>query len=132
VAIRYSQVRTEARPSKPPGPRQAASRVSWMRVLGVVGGAEDPVAVDLQLVPVGVDKLPERLLVAGPGPGRQVRRHGVPLPSVGSFPPVASTDTARPAIGAVRTAPFPGARVSALPIPHPRRPFDMTRLARSV
>ena len=29
VATRYSQVRTEARSSKPPSPRQAASSVSW-------------------------------------------------------------------------------------------------------
>jgi hypothetical protein len=57
-----------------PEPAPGGQQRLLERVLGVLGGAEDPVAVNLQLVPVRVDKLPERFLVAGPGPGRQVRR----------------------------------------------------------
>ena len=50
------------------------------RVLRVEGRAEDPVAVHLQLAPVGADELAERLLVAGPGPVYQVRAHRTTLP----------------------------------------------------
>ena len=86
VAIRYSQVRIEERPSKPPRPCQAASRVSCSASSASCDRAEDPVAVHLQLAPVGVDELAERLPVPGPGLGDQVRGHRAilaspPLPS---------------------------------------------------
>jgi hypothetical protein len=45
------------------------------RVLRVVGRAEDPVAVHLQLTPVGADEFAERLLVAHPRPVYQLRAH---------------------------------------------------------
>ena len=70
VAIRYSQVRTEARPSNASRPRQAASSVSCTSVLGVLHRAEDPVAVQLQLAPVGVGELAKRLLVSRARPRR--------------------------------------------------------------
>src|SRR4051794_40646220 len=38
-------------------------------VLGVLNGAEDPVAVDLQLPPVGIGELSKRILVTRPGHG---------------------------------------------------------------
>ena len=44
-------------------------------VLGVLHRAENPVAVQLQLAPVGVGELAERLLVARPGARRASRRH---------------------------------------------------------
>ena len=39
-------------------------------VLGVLDRAEDPVAVQLQLAPVGLGELAERLPVASPGTGQ--------------------------------------------------------------
>jgi hypothetical protein len=44
-------------------------------VLGVLQRAEDPVAVDLELVPVGGDQLRERILVAVPRQGQQLSVH---------------------------------------------------------
>jgi hypothetical protein len=41
-------------------------------VLGVLGRAEDAVAVQLQLTPVLLDQLGEGLRVAGLGPGDQI------------------------------------------------------------
>ena len=79
VAIWYSQTRTEERPSNPARPCQAASRVSWSASSASSGRAEDPVAVHLQLAPVGADEFAERLLVAGPGPVYQVRAHRATL-----------------------------------------------------
>jgi len=54
--------------------------VMAQRVLRVLGRAEDPVAVRLQLALVGADEFAERLLVAGPGPVHQVRVHRTTLP----------------------------------------------------
>jgi len=45
------------------------------QVLGIGQGAEDPVAVHLQLAAVRLDELAERLPVAAPCPGQQLRRH---------------------------------------------------------
>jgi hypothetical protein len=45
------------------------------RVLGVGRRAQNPVAVHLQLGPVRVDQLAERVPVSGLCPGKQVRRH---------------------------------------------------------
>ena len=43
-------------------------------VLGVLQGSQDAVAVHLQLVGVALDQVAERVVVAGPSPGDQVRR----------------------------------------------------------
>jgi hypothetical protein len=51
------------------------------RVLGVLGGPEDPVAVQPQFALVGADELAERMLVAGLYPPGQVCRHRAILPS---------------------------------------------------
>ena len=53
--------------------------VMAQRVLRVLGRAEDPVAVRLQLALVGADEFAERLLVAGPGPFHQLRAHQITL-----------------------------------------------------
>ena len=55
----------------PPGCQQRLLH----RVLGVVNRAEDPVAVQLQFTLIGADELAKRLIVSGPGQGRQVRGH---------------------------------------------------------
>ena len=46
------------------------------QVLGVLQRADDPVAVHLQLAPVGVGELAKRVLVARPGTGEYVRIGG--------------------------------------------------------
>src|SRR5262249_46777293 len=51
------------------------------RVLGVLGGPEDPVAVQLQFALVGADKLAKRMLVPALHPVDQVLRHHVIPPS---------------------------------------------------
>src|SRR5262249_32845601 len=61
----------------PPGRQQRLLH----RVLGVLRRAEEPVAVHLQLAPVGLDELTERLAVARPGPRQQIRAHQAILPS---------------------------------------------------
>ena len=43
-------------------------------VLGVLQGSQDAVAVHLQLAGVALDQVAERVVVAGPSPGDQVRR----------------------------------------------------------
>ena len=72
--------------------------VMAQRVLRVLGRAEDPVAVRLQLALVGADEFAERLLVAGPGPVHQVRVHRttfpLPRPLLSSAAPT-SNDTTR-------------------------------------
>ena len=69
VAIRYSQVSTEERPleavERAPGAQQRLLR----DVLGVVDGAEHPVAVDLERAAVGLDERAEGALVARLGGG---------------------------------------------------------------
>ena len=71
VAIRYSQVLTEARRSKRSSERQARSSVSCSDVLGVVDRAEHAVAVDLERAPVRLDERAEGALVAGLGGGHE-------------------------------------------------------------
>jgi hypothetical protein len=73
VAIRYSRVRTEARPSKLPRPCQADSQQGFLEdVPGVTGGTEDPAAVYFKLMPARLDKLTERVSIPGLGfPGRR-------------------------------------------------------------
>ena len=56
------------------------------RILGVGHRAEKPVAVHLQLAPVRVDKLAERVPVSGLCPGEQVRCHRATLPRSSSGP----------------------------------------------
>ena len=50
------------------------------RVLRVLQRPEDPVAVHVQLRPEGLDHLVERVLIAGLGPGDELRAHGPILP----------------------------------------------------
>src|SRR6202042_2381948 len=81
-------------------------------VLGVLQGSQDAVAVHLQLVGVALDQVAERVVVAGPGPGDQVRRVRLHrhASSLFFFPPGAfgsseSTDAAGPANWAVSARP---------------------------
>jgi hypothetical protein len=84
-------------------------------------GSGIPVSLDLQLVLIGIHQFPECVLVAGPGPGRQVRRHGVFLPSV-RFLPLRSEVLTPPGAGIGRSAPPQGEnrriRTEASRIPH--------------
>src|SRR5215217_1655729 len=65
VAIRYSQARTDARSSNRSSPRHCGEQRLLEQVLGVLGRADDPVDVELELAPVGVGQLAKRVLVAG-------------------------------------------------------------------
>ena len=67
VAIRYSQERSELRPSKRRQPAPGAQQRLLQRVLGVVDRAEHPVAVRVQLPAVGLDEPREGGLVAAAG-----------------------------------------------------------------
>ncbi len=67
MAIRYSHVSTDERPSKRSNERQARSSVSCADVLGVVDRAEHAVAVDLERTAVGLDQRAEGALVSGLG-----------------------------------------------------------------
>ena len=87
MAIRYSQVRSEARPSNPARPCQAGEQRVLQGVLGVLQGPEHPVAVHLQLAAVRLGQLPERVAVAGPRPRSQVGGQRIPAVTV------ARTDT---------------------------------------
>ena len=80
--------------------------VMAQRVLRVLGRAEDPVAVHLQLAPVGLDELAERVGIPGPGPGRQVgRHHGILASLFLRFPhALTGTDAARAANWALPAA----------------------------
>ena len=69
VAIRYSQVWTEARRSKRSSDRQARSSVSWTTSSASWTRAEHPVAVDLERAAVRLDERAEGALVAGLGGG---------------------------------------------------------------
>jgi len=83
AATRYSQVRTEARPSNPARPGQALPGI-LQRVLSILHRAQEPVAVHLQLTPVGINELAKRLPVAVLRPGEQVRRHDASFSSATS------------------------------------------------
>ena len=64
VAIRYSQVSIDERPSKRSSAAPGAQQRLLDDVLGVLGRAEHPVAVHLERPPVRLDQLAERPLVA--------------------------------------------------------------------
>jgi hypothetical protein len=74
------------------------------RVLGVLGGAKNPVAMDLQLVLIGVHQLPERVLVPGPGPGLSSPPSRC-VPSTRSVPSPRSPVLTPPATKTGRSAP---------------------------
>ena len=59
MAIVYSHERSELRPSKRASAAPRAQQRLLQRVLGVVGRAEHPVAVRVQLAPVGRDEVGE-------------------------------------------------------------------------
>ena len=75
VAMRYSHVRSELRPSNAASPRQAASSVSCRRVLRVLQRTEHPVAMRVQRLPMdrGKPRTHRRLRVE--------QRPGRPRPS---------------------------------------------------
>ena len=94
VAMRYSQVRTEARSVNPASPRQAASKRLLQHVLGVGQRAEHPVAVHLQFAPVRGGELTERLLIAGPGALQRNLLHHSSMPVTARVPlPPAAVST---------------------------------------
>jgi hypothetical protein len=69
VAIAYSQVRSDARILGEPADAPPGGQHRLLDdVLGVGQRSEHPVAVHLQLPPVGLGQLPERLAVPGPRP----------------------------------------------------------------
>ena len=80
------------------------------RVLRVGHRAEKPVAIHLQLTPVRIDKLSERVLVAGLCPGEQFRRHRAPLPvaASGSAPAGQYRRRRGPELGARQPPSLPG------------------------
>ena len=57
------------------------------QVLGVLGRPDDPVDVQLELTPVWVGQLAERVLVAGTRTGEGLLGHARILPPVSSFHP---------------------------------------------
>ena len=71
-------------------------------------GPEDAIAVQLQVMPVRLDELTKRILVASPGPGHQVRSHFARFPSVLCTVPI-GTDPAGDANWAVPGRPVSGA-----------------------
>src|SRR5438105_14131808 len=68
VAPRYSQVRIDDRPSNELSPRQAAME----RILGIVKRAEHAIAMQVQLVTMGIDELAKGRLVSRLGALDQV------------------------------------------------------------
>jgi hypothetical protein len=64
------------------------------QVLGVLRGADDPVDVQLELTPVGVGQLAERVLVAGACAGEGLLGHARILPLPLPFAGITSTDVA--------------------------------------
>ena len=72
MAIRYSHVRSELRPSKRREPAPGAQERVLQRVLGVVERAEHAVAVRVQLAAVRLDERSEGALVARAGGGQEV------------------------------------------------------------
>jgi hypothetical protein len=54
-------------PLEAPEPAPGRQQRLLQQVLGILDRAEDPVAVELKLAPVGIDELAERLLVARAG-----------------------------------------------------------------
>jgi hypothetical protein len=79
------------------------------QILGVLHRSEDPVAVQLQLAPVGVDELAERVLVPGAGAGEDLLAHHriltAPLPFARTMvrPSHAREDRSVPAAAGVST-----------------------------
>ena len=69
--MRYSQVRTDALAWKAGSPRQAATQSLLQRVVGVLKGAEQPVAVHVQFAAMRPDQLGKGRLVAGAGQVQQ-------------------------------------------------------------
>ena len=65
VAIRYSQVRIDARSLELLEPAPRGEQGLLDQVLGVLGRAEDPIAVQLELMTVRVGQRAERVLVPG-------------------------------------------------------------------
>ena len=99
----------------PPMPCQAASEDLLDGVLGVGEGSEHPVAVHLQLPPVRVGQLPERLAVPGPRPQEQIGcHHPARLPSAprGTSPGI---HRPRRQLGGSRAPSFPATAVYASP-----------------
>ena len=102
----------------PPGRQQRVLQ----RVLGVLHRAEDPVAVHLQLAPVGIDELAKRLPIPRLRPGEQVHSRHVTLPSplssssAGRGTPVQTS--ARMKTGRPPAAQIAGQLPSPSPAPH--------------
>jgi RNA polymerase sigma factor (sigma-70 family) len=103
---RHQRSSPQCEPAPPPGHPDRAAALEpgqalpgrqqglLQRILGVQGRAEDPVAVHLQLAPVGIDQFAERLPVAGPGPVYQIRAHRTTLSRPRPLPsPTATTST---------------------------------------
>ena len=62
------------------------------QIFGVLQGADDSIAVELELAAVGVGELPERVLVAGPGADeRPLGHHGILAARCPSAPTQAMT-----------------------------------------
>ena len=97
MAIRYSQARTDALfgellKSAPRGEQRLLEQV-----LGVLRRADDPVDVQLELAPVGVGQLAERLLVAGARTSQDLlgrARHARILASTLPFAATTTSDVA--------------------------------------
>ena len=95
VAIRYSHVRTDACSLNWSSPRQAASSLR---------GAKDSVAVQLQLMPVGVGQLAEGVVLAGARTGQYPLAGTCHDPILASALPLAAT---RPTdVAAARNSPL--------------------------
>ena len=75
MAIRYSQARIDARSSKPLEAAPRGEQRLLQQVLGVLRRADDPVDVQLELTPVRVGQLAERVLVAGARAGEGLLGH---------------------------------------------------------
>ena len=75
VAMRYSQVRSDERPSNDGDALPRGEQGVLQRVFGVADRAQHPIAMHLQFALVRRDELTERLAVAHPRPRDQVIRH---------------------------------------------------------
>ena len=81
MAMVYSHVRSELRPSKRAMRAPRAQQRVLHRVLGVVDRAEHAVAMGVEQSAMGLDEPRERVLVAGAGGVEQLAlRHGAPHP----------------------------------------------------
>ena len=70
-----ARLRSEARSSKPIEAAPSREQRLLHGVLGILQRAEDSVAVQLQLPPVGRDQVPEGDVVAGAGAAERVLAH---------------------------------------------------------